>query len=88
MSSPALTAETLATPSPPGPWREFWGYFSRNRGAVAGLAIVIAVVLMAIFANVIAPYPPDLTNNAAFLKPARPRICSAAMRSAATSCPG
>ena len=25
--------------------------------------------LMAIFANVIAPYPPDLTNNAVFLKP-------------------
>ena len=69
MSSPALTAETIATPSPPGPWREFWGYFSRNRGAVAGLAIVIVVVLMAIFASVIAPYPPDLTNNAAFLKP-------------------
>jgi len=30
---------------------------------------VIAVLLMAAFANVLAPYPPDLTNSAVFLKP-------------------
>ncbi len=35
----------------------------------AGLVIVVAVLLMAAFANVLAPYPPDLTNNAAFLQP-------------------
>ncbi|HYQ99541.1 MAG TPA: ABC transporter permease subunit [Casimicrobiaceae bacterium] len=68
-----MTAETIvaegAAPAPPGPLREFWGYFSSNRGAVAGLVVVIAVLLMAAFANVLAPYPPDLTNNAAFLKP-------------------
>jgi dipeptide transport system permease protein len=54
---------------PPGPWREFWGYFSANHGAVAGLVVVVFVLGLAAFANVIAPYPPDLTNNAAFLKP-------------------
>ena len=54
---------------PRGPWRDFWGYFSANHGAVAGLVIVIAVLAMAAFANVLAPYPPDLTNNAVFLKP-------------------
>ncbi len=68
-----MTAETIAAegtaPAPPGPLREFWGYFSSNRGAVAGLVVVVAVLLMAAFANVLAPYPPDLTNNAAFLKP-------------------
>ena len=68
-----MTAETIvaegAAPAPPGPLREFWGYFSSNRGAVAGLVVVIAVLLMAAFANVLAPYPPDLTNNAAFLRP-------------------
>jgi len=53
----------------PGPWREFWGYFSANHGAVAGLAFVVAMLLVAAFANVLAPYPPDLTNNAVFLKP-------------------
>ena len=71
-----MTADALASPPGPaaapepiGPLREFWGYFSANRGALAGLAIVIAVLLLAAFANAIAPYPPDLTNNAAFLKP-------------------
>ncbi len=53
----------------PGPLREFWSYFSANHGAVAGLIVVVTVLLMAAFANVLAPYPPDLTNNAVFLKP-------------------
>jgi dipeptide transport system permease protein len=69
MSTPALTVGSSTVPAPPGPFREFWGYFSRNRGAVMGLAIVLVVLAMAAFANVLAPYPPDLTNNAAFLKP-------------------
>jgi dipeptide transport system permease protein len=68
-----MTAESLATSNtaitPPGPLREFWGYFSANHGAVAGLAVVIVVLLMAAFANVLAPYPPNLTNNAVFLQP-------------------
>lgn len=55
--------------APRGPWREFWGYFSANKGAVAGLVFVIAITLVAILAPVIAPHPPDLTNNAVFLKP-------------------
>jgi dipeptide transport system permease protein len=55
--------------APPGPLREFWGYFSANHGAVGGLVIVVGVLLVAAFANVLAPYPPDLTNNAVFLKP-------------------
>jgi dipeptide transport system permease protein len=68
-----MTTETLAPPgmiaAPPGPLREFWSHFSRNHGAVAGLVVVVAVLLTAAFANVLAPYPPDLTNNAVFLKP-------------------
>jgi dipeptide transport system permease protein len=58
-----------ATMAPPGPWREFWGDFRRNGGAVGGLAIVVAVILLALLAPVLAPHPPDLTNSAAFLKP-------------------
>ncbi len=68
MTADALTSPAAA-PEPIGPFREFWGYFSANKGALAGLAIVIVVVLLAAFANVVAPYPPDLTNNAVFLKP-------------------
>ena len=67
MSTPSLVAD--AAPAPPGPLREFWGYFSANHGAVTGLIVVVTVLLMAAFANVLAPYPPDLTNNAVFLKP-------------------
>ena len=54
---------------PPGPLREFWGYFSANPGAVAGLVTVLVVMLMAALAPWLAPYPPDLTNNTAFLRP-------------------
>jgi len=70
MASEALrTQADVDVAAPPGPLREFWGYFSANHGAVAGLLIVIGVLLLAAFANVLAPYPPDLTNNAVFLKP-------------------
>ena len=65
----ATTAVSSAAAAPRGPLRDFWGYFSANRGAVAGLVFVIAVLLMAAFADVLAPYPPDLTNSAVFLKP-------------------
>ncbi len=55
--------------TPPHPLSEFWGYFSANRGAVAGLVIVALVLLMAAFAPAIAPFAPDLTDSAVFLKP-------------------
>ena len=68
-----VSAETLrpadGVAAPPGPLREFWGYFSANRGAVAGLVIVVALLLVAAFANLLAPYSPTATNNAAFLQP-------------------
>jgi len=71
-----MTAETLEAPSatvpagaPPHPLREFWSYFSANRGAVAGLIVIVLVLLAAIFAEVLAPHSPYLTNNAVFLKP-------------------
>jgi dipeptide transport system permease protein len=55
--------------APPGPLREFWGYFSANPGAVTGLVVVVAVLLLAALAPWLAPYPPDLTDNTVFLKP-------------------
>jgi dipeptide transport system permease protein len=63
-------AERMAPEAaPPGPWREFWGQLSANTGAMLGLTVVIAVLLMAAFAPWLAPHPPNLTNTAAFLKP-------------------
>ncbi|MBK7332137.1 MAG: ABC transporter permease subunit [Betaproteobacteria bacterium] len=69
MTLDAMIATDTVQPEPPGPLREFWGYFSANRGALAGLVIVVLLLGLAAFANVLAPYPPDLTNNEVFLKP-------------------
>ena len=38
--------------------REFWFYFSQNRGAVVGLAVFLLLVLIAVFAGLIAPHDP------------------------------
>ena len=42
----------------PSPLAEFWSDFSRNRGAVAGLVIVVSLILIALLANVVAPHSP------------------------------
>ncbi|MEA3363813.1 MAG: ABC transporter permease subunit [Thermodesulfobacteriota bacterium] len=44
--------------SPPGPFREFWGYFCENRGALIGFGFILAVLLAALFANLLTPYSP------------------------------
>ena len=54
---------------PPRPLREFWRYFSGNKGAVGGLVVVVLVLLIALFAPWIAPYAPDLTDPSVFLRP-------------------
>ena len=69
MSGPTLTEPSNTAQVPMRPLREFWSYFSANHGAVAGLAIVVLALLVALFAPLLAPYPPDLTNSAVFLKP-------------------
>jgi dipeptide transport system permease protein len=43
----------------PSPLRAFWSAFRENRGAVAGLAVVLAIVVLALLADVIAPYSPN-----------------------------
>jgi dipeptide transport system permease protein len=55
--------------TPPGPLREFWISFSANRGAVAGLLVVAALLLIALFAPLLAPHLPYQTNSGAFLRP-------------------
>jgi dipeptide transport system permease protein len=69
MTHEATLPVVEASRTPIRPFREFWGYFSANKGAVAGLVVVVVLLGLAAFANVLAPYPPDLTNNEAFLKP-------------------
>jgi dipeptide transport system permease protein len=55
--------------APPHPLRELWSYFSANRGAVAGFAVIVTLVLVAAFADVIAPHSPVLNDDTAFLRP-------------------
>jgi dipeptide transport system permease protein len=55
--------------APPGPLREFWHYFAENRGAVAGLAVIVVVVLAALFADVVAPHAPAEQFRDHFLTP-------------------
>lgn len=52
-------ASTVASPAPPSPLRAFWLAFSENKGAVAGLVVIAIVVLLALLADVVAPYSPN-----------------------------
>ena len=71
-----MSAEVLETPAttahsgaPPHPLAEFWSDFRANAGAVAGLVVIVVLLLLALFADLIAPHSPVLTNNQVFLKP-------------------
>ncbi|WP_127595570.1 ABC transporter permease subunit [Nitratireductor alexandrii] len=49
--------------------REFWFYFSENRGAVIGMWVFLFVVAIAVFADVIAPHGAIDQYRDALLKP-------------------
>jgi dipeptide transport system permease protein len=62
--------ETMAVVRRPvHPLAEFWRSFRANRGAVAGLVLIVLIVIAAAFAGVLSPHGPDLTNTSALLKP-------------------
>jgi len=50
----------VALPDRPqqGRLQEFWHYFSENRGAVTGLVVFLAFILVALLADIIAPHSP------------------------------
>jgi len=50
-------------------FNEFWSYFSENRGAVIGLFFFLAVVLIALFADYVAPHLPNQQFRDALLQP-------------------
>ena len=54
---------------PPSAIAEFWHYFSENRGAVIGLWVFLALILLAIFAPLIAPHDPTNQARDALLLP-------------------
>ncbi len=53
----------------PGRLAEFWYYFRENRGAVIGLWITAAFILVAIFADFLAPHLPNEQFREHFLRP-------------------
>ena len=55
--------------APPQPLREFWEYFSVNKGAVVGLLVIAVIVLLALSADLVAPHPPNEQYRDAFLRP-------------------
>ena len=68
MSEQVVTAET-APAAPPHPLKEFWQYFSQNKGAVVGLSFIALVVTVAVLADVLAPHPPFEQYRDAILQP-------------------
>ena len=77
------------------PLQEFWHYFKRNKGAVVGLVYVVVMILIAVFANVLAPYNPAEQFRDTLLAPPAwqgggtisTSICLVLMMWAAMCCP-
>ena len=70
MTAQADSIEFAATPQAPlHPLAEFWLYFKENKGAVVGLLVVLVIALAAIFADIIAPHPPNEQYRDALLMP-------------------
>ncbi|WP_165928116.1 ABC transporter permease subunit [Rhizobium sullae] len=47
----------------PSALAEFWYYFSRNKGAVIGLAVFIFILVVALLAPLVAPHTPNEQNR-------------------------
>jgi dipeptide transport system permease protein len=70
-SSDLAVAGTAASPlrPTPGPLALFWRGFAENRGAVLGLGITVLLILIAAFADLLAPHSPIEQFRDAFLAP-------------------
>lgn len=69
-----MTATPDLASKPPGGARrrqlaELWFYFSQNRGAVIGLWVTLALVVVALAAPLLAPHAPSMQYRDAFLVP-------------------
>lgn len=63
------TIETVSRQSTREVLKEFWFYFSVNRGAVIGLVVFSLLVLVAIFAPYLAPHDANMQYRDVFLLP-------------------
>jgi len=69
MSNAVATNAVSVDPSLRARLTEFWFYFSENRGAVIGLFFFLFLVLVALFAPLIAPHVPSAQYRDAVLVP-------------------
>ncbi|MCF2135096.1 MULTISPECIES: ABC transporter permease subunit [Burkholderiaceae] len=61
LPTPPLSSPQAVTPPPSGRLlaaREFWAQFSRNHGAVGALVVVTILIVVALFAPLLAPHSP------------------------------
>ncbi len=58
MAETTMDSTPQAGPARPGRLREFWYYFRENRGAVIGLRVFAAFLIVATLANILAPHDP------------------------------
>src|SRR5512146_1412617 len=66
-----LEAGAEPIPRMAGPLAEFWRAYAQSRGALLGLAVVAVLLLLAIFAGVIAPHSPyEQFRDATLVPPA------------------
>jgi len=65
--SAILTPEAASTA--PSSLQDFWRSFATNKGAVAGLAVFIFVIICAVLANLLAPHSPIEQYRDALLTP-------------------
>lgn len=65
----AAPAATIATTKVISPRREIWLSMRANKGAMAGLVVIVFLVLVAIFADIVAPYSPVEQFRENFLQP-------------------
>jgi len=57
---PEIAAAAALDHAPtPGRFREFWKAYAQSRGALIGLSLIVLLLLLAIFADVISPHPPN-----------------------------
>ncbi|UWU14786.1 ABC transporter permease subunit [Rhizobium sullae] len=64
MSTTNIQTGTVAAKiTHPSALAEFWYYFSRNKGAVIGLAVFIVILVVALLAPLVAPHTPNEQNR-------------------------
>jgi dipeptide transport system permease protein len=69
MAALQTTTEVKTGGKPPSGLSEFWFYFSRNKGAVIGLAFFLVILFVAVFAPFVAPHSPSGQNRELLLLP-------------------